>query len=104
MSYALKYQLFWLKTGPKLCFINATRRIDQNETISSIPALQCVYMSPPIVSPPLHHVLLIDLSRSFYDIVVALGQGVKAVNVGVEEVVESRGEGGLRRGLDSLSA
>jgi hypothetical protein len=61
-------------------------------------------MSPPIVSPPLHHVLLIDLSRSFYDIVITLRQGVKAVNVGVEEVVESRGEGGLRGGSDSLSA
>ena len=52
MNRVSKICLFSPKTSPKLCFINTTRRIDQNNAIPSIPAIHCVYMSLSIVSPP----------------------------------------------------
>jgi len=53
-----------------------------------------------------HYRVLIDLTRSSYDIVVAIRQGVEAIEVKVEEVEEvvESGEGGSKEGLGSLSA
>ena len=53
-----------------------------------------------------HYRVSIDLTRSSYDIVVAIRQGVKAIEVKVEEVEEvvESGEGGSKEGLGSPSA
>jgi len=49
---------------------------------------------------------LIDLTRSSYDIVVVIGQGVEAIEVKVEEVKEvvESGGGGSKGGSGSPSA
>ena len=52
-----------------------------------------------------HYLVLIDLTRSSYDIVVAIRQGVEAIEVKVEEVEEVvESEGGSKGGSGSLSA
>ena len=53
-----------------------------------------------------HYLVLIDLTRSSYNIVVAIRQGVKAIEVKVEEVEEvvESGGGGSKGGSGSPSA
>ncbi len=105
MNRASKIRLFSPKTSPKLCFINTTRRIDQNNAIPSIPTILCLYV-PIYRIPTYQYLVLVDLTRSSYNIVVVIRQGVKAIDIKVEEVEEvvELGEGGLKGGLGSLSA
>ena len=64
----------------------------------------CLYVPAYRISTP-YYILLTYLTPASYNIVVAIRQGVKAIEVKVEEVEEVvESEGGSKGGSGSLSA